>query len=254
MRKKLHKVLASGFILLFTAAASMTALAGSWNQAGERWRYIGEDGSALTSQWLNDPGSGIWYYFDADGFMEVSTFTPDGYYVGPDGAWMTWISKKPDAGNGLHGYSQDQDSAGYRSSPGGSSDAGDADGHEISSAREIVKLVNAARSDTGCRSLTANDSLMKAAAVRSEEIVEHFSHTRPDGSASYTVLDDAGIDFLVAGENIAYGQETLDEVMEAWMKSESHRENILNGEYAEIGVDCYVHNGVRYWVQIFRLN
>lgn len=90
--------------------------------------------------------------------------------------------------------------------------------------------------------------------MRAKEITGTFSHFRPDGTRCHTVLDDLNIDFTFAGENIAYGQDTPAEVMNDWMESESHRKNILNSRYEEIGVACYKQNGIYYWVQVFKQN
>ncbi len=56
---------------------------------------------------------------------------------------------------------------------------------------------------------------------------------------------------MAAGENIAMGQRTPQEVMNAWMNSKGHRENILNASFDTIGVGYYEENGVYYWVQLF---
>jgi hypothetical protein len=51
------------------------------------WIYLDEEGLALQCTWFHDPGSGKWYYFDRWCYMLHDTTTPDGYTVGPDGAW-----------------------------------------------------------------------------------------------------------------------------------------------------------------------
>ena len=56
---------------------------------------------------------------------------------------------------------------------------------------------------------------------------------------------------MAAGENIAMGQRTPKEVMNAWMNSKGHRENILNTSFDTIGVGCYEENGTYHWVQLF---
>ena len=53
------------------------------------------------------------------------------------------------------------------------------------------------------------------------------------------------------GENIAYGQNSPEDVMNSWMNSSGHRANILNAEFEEIGVGCYVKGSRKYWVQLF---
>ena len=79
-----------------------------------------------------------------------------------------------------------------------------------------------------------------------------FSHTRPDGSEFSTVYAEKNISFLKAGENIAYGQKTVKEVMEDWMNSEGHKANILNSQFTSIGIGHHVgQNGIHYWTQLF---
>lgn len=114
-----------------------------------------------------------------------------------------------------------------------------------SMAAEVVSQVNAERAKYGLGSLTVSDELTRAACVRASEIVEQFSHTRPDGSSCFTVSSAA------YGENIAKGQSSADRVMAAWMNSEGHRANILRESYGSIGVCALKVNGVIYWVQLF---
>ena len=112
-------------------------------------------------------------------------------------------------------------------------------------AAEVVAQVNAERAKYGLGSLTVSDELTRASCVRASEIVEQFSHTRPDGSSCFTVSSAA------YGENIAKGQSNADRVMAAWMSSEGHRANILRESYGSIGVCALKVNGVIYWVQLF---
>ena len=91
-----------------------------------------------------------------------------------------------------------------------------------------------------------------AANVRAKEIKQKFSHTRPDGSSFSSVLREQGVSFRGSGENIAWGQKSPEQVMNAWMNSDGHRANILNKNFKNIGVGHYVDaNGVNYWVQLF---
>ena len=79
-----------------------------------------------------------------------------------------------------------------------------------------------------------------------------FSHTRPDGSGFSTALTQAGVSYTTSGENIAYGQQTPQAVMEAWMNSAGHRANILNASFRQIGVGhVRSASGVSYWTQLF---
>lgn len=123
---------------------------------------------------------------------------------------------------------------------------------ELSYAEQVVKLVNEERAKYGLSPLTIDKSVESAALVRSKEIEKSFSHTRPNGSSFSTVLKEQGVNFMGAGENIAWGQKSPEEVMQGWMNSEGHRANILNAKFTKIGVGYYQNsNGTNYWTQLF---
>lgn len=118
--------------------------------------------------------------------------------------------------------------------------------------RQVVELVNTERAKAGLPALTVNNGASSAAQVRAKEIASAFSHTRPNGSSFSTALKEAGVSYSSAGENIAYGQKSPQEVMEQWMNSAGHRANILNPDYTAIGVGHYESAaGVNYWTQLF---
>lgn len=120
-------------------------------------------------------------------------------------------------------------------------------------AEAVASLVNAARRDAGLSELELDADLCAAAQARAQEIAQSFSHTRPDGSSCFTILEEFGISYRAAGENIAMGQRTPEEVMDGWMNSSGHRANILNGTFTSIGVGYYVDGaGAAHWVQIFQ--
>ena len=118
--------------------------------------------------------------------------------------------------------------------------------------QQVLNLVNIERRKAGVSPLKLSRYLNDAAAIRAEEITQVFSHTRPDGSSCFTVLDK---NYYNVGENIAEGQSTPKEVMNSWMNSPGHRANILKPEFTELGVG-YVYDGSseykHYWVQLFR--
>lgn len=88
------------------------------------------------------------------------------------------------------------------------------------------------------RNLVPGDELIAGfpAQVRAVETKTLFSHTRPDGSSFSTALKEQGVSYRGAGENIAWGQKTSEQVMEGWMNSAGHRANILNEKYTSLGV------------------
>lgn len=112
-------------------------------------------------------------------------------------------------------------------------------------AAQVIAQVNQERAQYGLGSLREDSELTRAACVRAQEIVQKFSHTRPDGSSWSTVSSAA------SGENIAKGYATVEKVMAAWMSSQGHRENILRESFTRIGVCAYTVDGVVYWVQLF---
>lgn len=101
--------------------------------------------------------------------------------------------------------------------------------------------------------LQYNAALEKTAKVRAKEIVQKFSHTRPNGTRCFTAYP--SMSYL--GENIAYGQQSVTEVMEAFKETnlkyagQGHRRNMLNPNFNAVGFACYKVNGICYWVQCF---
>ena len=120
-----------------------------------------------------------------------------------------------------------------------------------SAASEVVRLTNSARSQNGYAALVEDGALSEAAAVRAREIARSFSHTRPSGASFSSVLSESGVSYLRAGENIASGQKSASEVVNAWMNSPGHRANILNSSYSRIGSASVNIDGTLYWVQLF---
>ena len=113
---------------------------------------------------------------------------------------------------------------------------------------ELFNLVNNARAAEGLAPLSWNSALAADAAVRAQEIVASFSHTRPDGSEWWTVDPDR-----MYGENLASGQSTAQEVFNSWMASPGHRANILGG-YSTCGFALYYGGdagSTYYWAQEF---
>jgi len=123
-------------------------------------------------------------------------------------------------------------------------------------AAEVVRLVNEERAKVGAAPLASSNSKLSAAAQkRAQEAAGYFSHTRPDGTEWETVLPEYGIqfpaDYTAWGENLAGGQKTPAEVVQAWMGSEGHKKNILKTSYNWIGVGVYEKDGTLYWSQLF---
>ena len=116
----------------------------------------------------------------------------------------------------------------------------------------VVELVNEERAKAGLKPVTLQKNISAAAQVRAQETEVSFSHTRPDGTKFTTALAQAGVTYRGAGENIAWGQRTPEQVMNGWMNSAGHRANILNEKFTSIGVGYYQNAaGTNYWTQLF---
>lgn len=117
---------------------------------------------------------------------------------------------------------------------------------------EVLRLVNMERAKVGAAPLTFAKDLAASAYVRAKELPYKFSHTRPNGSKCFTAMPQIG---HVLGENLAGGQATPKQVVQAWMDSKTHRDNILSKKFKEMGVVYYYQSNSKYkhyWVQHFR--
>lgn len=74
---------------------------------------------------------------------------------------------------------------------------------------QMLTLINRERAAEGLRSLVLDDGLCQAAQVRAEELVQSYSHDRPDGRSCFTAMTEAGVSYRSSGENIAAGQQSL---------------------------------------------
>ncbi|MBQ7031419.1 MAG: CAP domain-containing protein [Bacilli bacterium] len=119
--------------------------------------------------------------------------------------------------------------------------------------QEVLNHVNNYRSEVGENNLTLDNNLSIAATIRALEMAytDKFSHTRPDGSNCFTVLDDLGIMVFTSGENIAYGYNNASSVSKGWRDSEGHYKNMIDTNFNKIGVGMAQLDGYKYWVQLF---
>lgn len=117
--------------------------------------------------------------------------------------------------------------------------------------QQVVQLTNAERAKYGLAPLKLDLELSKVAREKSQDMARnsYFSHTSPTYGSPFDMMKQFGISYRAAGENIAKGQTTPEQVVNAWMNSEGHRANILNSNYTHIGVG-YVSNG-NIWTQMF---
>ncbi|MFH7820379.1 CAP domain-containing protein [Neobacillus thermocopriae] len=117
--------------------------------------------------------------------------------------------------------------------------------------QKVVDLTNQERAKQGLPALKVDEQLSKMAREKSRDMSakNYFSHTSPTYGSPFDMMKQYGISYRSAGENIAMGQRTPEEVVKAWMNSEGHRKNILNPNFTHIGVG-HVSQG-NYWTQEF---
>ncbi|WP_226527911.1 CAP domain-containing protein [Metabacillus niabensis] len=117
--------------------------------------------------------------------------------------------------------------------------------------QQVVDLTNQERAKQGLPALKVDLELSKVAREKSLDMQKnnYFSHTSPTYGSPFDMMKQFGISYKAAGENIAKGQRTPQEVVNAWMNSSGHRQNILSSNFTHIGVG-YVAEG-NYWTQQF---
>lgn len=101
----------------------------------------------------------------------------------------------------------------------------------------LLSNTNSERAGAGKSALSLNSKLNTAAQGKANHMIEndYWAHTSPDGVTPWYWFDYAGYDYVVAGENLAYGFDTSAGVINGWMNSPSHRDNMLNGAYEHVG-------------------
>ncbi|MGF2616717.1 sporulation protein [Rossellomorea vietnamensis] len=129
--------------------------------------------------------------------------------------------------------------------------AEDASGSLSQFERQVVDLTNQERAKAGLPALTADAELSNVAREKSNDMQtkNYFSHTSPTYGSPFDMMNSFGIDYRAAGENIAMGQKTPEEVVKAWMNSEGHRKNIMSSNFTHIGVGHDADGN--YWTQMF---
>lgn len=120
--------------------------------------------------------------------------------------------------------------------------------------QKVLDLVNAERAKAGLKSLKMNAELSKVATLKSQDMAKnnYFDHTSPTYGSPFDMMKKFGISYRTAGENIAMGQTTPEQVMNGWMNSPGHRANILKASFTEIGIGIAKNSSGRlYWTQQF---
>lgn len=117
--------------------------------------------------------------------------------------------------------------------------------------QEVVELTNNERAKSGLAPLQADAELSRVAREKSRDMSakNYFDHNSPTYGSPFDMMQSYGITYRAAGENIAKGQRTPQEVVTAWMNSPGHRANILNSSFTHIG-SGFVEQG-NHWTQMF---
>lgn len=121
-------------------------------------------------------------------------------------------------------------------------------------AEAVLNLVNQERSKAGLKPLKMSEELRSIANLKAKDMAEnnYFDHNSPTYGSPFQMLQDFGVHYSAAGENIAAGQRSPEEVMNAWMNSSGHRANILNKNFDTLGIGYYEGGKYStYWVQTF---
>lgn len=247
---------------------------GSWVKEEAGWAYYNVENMRL-SGWIQDQYQ-CWYMLDYDsGIMKTGWVAEnsDWYYLNPDNGIMQdskWITENSTSyyllPNGKMAVGLVEiDGVSHLFAENGSylgeasqndeplppdSDLSESS-YERSMAEQVIDQVNEYRAEAGLKALSnASAALQNAADIRVNELAADFSHERPDGSYFATVLDEVGIDTYYYAENIAFEYQSVDEAMDFWMHSESHRINILNESFNEIAVSLIPSSTGYLWAMI----
>ena len=115
--------------------------------------------------------------------------------------------------------------------------------------QQVLQIVNQERKNAGRKPVRLNPYLNAAALAHSEDMKNNdfFSHTGSDGSSFGQRAQRAGYEGSPRGENIAWGYSSPSDVMQGWMTSPGHRNNILGNGHNEMGIAKVG----RYWTQVF---
>lgn len=123
---------------------------------------------------------------------------------------------------------------------------------------QVLKYTNQYRKEAGQKDLVLDTNLTRAACYRSLEMAKtnKMSHTRPDGSSCFTILKVYKVNYMAAGENIAYTSKgygvNAKVVSQMWYNSPGHRANMLSSSFGKIGIGIAVAgNGDIYYTQLF---
>lgn len=105
------------------------------------------------------------------------------------------------------------------------------------STQELLDFTNEKRQENGLPPLTVNEELEQAAFAKAVDMFDkdYWAHNSPDGTTPWFFIKEAGYNYVFAGENLAKGFTDSKDVVDAWMASPSHKENLLSENFNEVG-------------------
>lgn len=105
------------------------------------------------------------------------------------------------------------------------------------STNDLLQSTNSHRSSNGKTALTLSSQLNQAAQAKANDMTarDYWSHNTPEGNPPWVFIDQTGYDYKKAGENLAYGFMTSSDTVAGWMNSQSHRDNMLDSAYQQVG-------------------
>lgn len=117
--------------------------------------------------------------------------------------------------------------------------------------QEMLNLINNTRIENGLAPLSINDLLQATAQTKADDMVKnnYFSHTSPTYGSPFNMMQNAGILYKTAGENIA-GNISVKDAFDSWMNSNSHKENILSNAYNYVGIGITKSNTYGYVIVV----
>lgn len=120
-----------------------------------------------------------------------------------------------------------------------------------------ISKLNDIRASSGLYNLEWNNKLAEAAKTKAEDMItrDYFDHVNPDGDMVWKTIEGDGYTYLSAGENLAIDFNNISQAYDSWMKSPSHKENIVSSKYTDFGFAVaegeYQGRQTRVYVQIF---
>jgi uncharacterized YkwD family protein/spore coat assembly protein SafA len=205
---------------------------------------------AATSYTVNHSDT-MWKISQRYGVSLQSLIQANPHVANPNIVWPGMKLVIPGTGSWYGG----ENGSGYGN--GGGTGQGTGSGADTSTpasayADQVVTLVNQERAKAGLKPLANDPALTAMAMDKAKDMYNnnYFDHNSPTYGSPFDMMRSYGIRYTYAGENIAKGQRNPQEVMNAWMNSPGHRQNIMSPNFTKIGVAYY--NGE--WVQEFIAN